>query len=166
MKLNTHKNYRVCNNCNKEKPLTRKFFKRFHIGKKELFHKTCRECEDIKFISTNWKDGKLLCKTCKEFKVENEFDITKSKNNLRHHRDDRCKKCKSEQSKYNRANRVGKSAIDRIITERWLSARDRAKKNNLEFNITKEYLYELLKIQNNKCAISGIELTFELGKVS
>lgn len=164
MKLNTYKNYRICDNCNIEKPLTRKFFKRFYIDKRELFHKTCRECEDDLFIKINWKDGKLLCKTCKEFKNENEFDINKSKNNLRHHKDDRCKKCKGYQGKFHRNNRIGKSAIDRIITERWLGARDRARKHNIEFNITKIYILEILKFQNYKCAISNIDLTYELGK--
>lgn len=35
-----------------------------------------------------------------------------------------------------------------------------AKNRYLEFNITKEYLWELFLIQNKKCAISGINLTF------
>ena len=44
---------------------------------------------------------------------------------------------------------------------RFLAARDRANKKGIPFNLTKEYLKELWDEQEGKCAISGIEMTFD-----
>lgn len=164
MQLNTYKSYKGCIECNESKPLTREFFKRFSFGGKEIFHNVCRNCSDKLYISRNWKEGKLICSICKEYKDEIEFDINKNKSILRHYRDSRCKKCKTKQGSRCRNSRTGEAAINRIITERWLGARNRAKKYNIEFDITKEYLLDLLKFQDYKCNISKIDLTFELGK--
>jgi hypothetical protein len=35
-----------------------------------------------------------------------------------------------------------------------------AKKRGLEFNLTPKYMYDLFTSQNNKCALSGLELSF------
>ena len=40
----------------------------------------------------------------------------------------------------------------------WGEIQKQAKRRDLKFNITKDYLYELWKKQDGKCAISGIEL--------
>ena len=49
-----------------------------------------------------------------------------------------------------------------LLQSRFLGAKDRAKKKNLPFTITKECLKELWDKQNGKCAISGIEMTYSL----
>lgn len=41
------------------------------------FHTTCRDCEDRIKLNTEWKDGKLLCHICGEYKEPSEFtDMT------------------------------------------------------------------------------------------
>ena len=37
------------------------------------FHTTCRDCEDRIKLNTEWKDGKLLCHICGEYKEPSEF---------------------------------------------------------------------------------------------
>ena len=72
--------------------------------------------------------------------------------------------CKAIGSSKNRINKTGEEKINRVITERWLGARERSKKKDLEFLITKEDLLNILKQQKYKCALSNMFLTFELGK--
>ena len=69
MKLNTFKNYRVCPNCGKELPLTRKYFKRLNTPQGEIgYHHICKECENAIKRNKEWKENKLLCHCCGEYK--------------------------------------------------------------------------------------------------
>jgi hypothetical protein len=42
--------------------------------------------------------------------------------------------------------------------QQWSRIKHQAKQRNIEFDITIEYVYELYEKQNNKCAISGVEI--------
>ena len=49
--------------------------------------------------------------------------------------------------------------IERLLTERFAGLRDRAIRNGLVVDFDKEYLRELWITQNQRCAISGVEMT-------
>ena len=62
-------------------------------------------------------------------------------------------------AKHKDKNHVKKKSLHGIF----ISCKSNAKRINREFNITEQYLGELLKLQNNKCAQTGIELVFGFG---
>lgn len=104
------------------------------------FHTTCRDCEDRIKLNTEWKDGKLLCHICGEYKEPSEFTYAgANKYTLRQNKECRCNSCKLEQRK---------AAIA----------------TSIPFTITKEDLLTVWKAQNGKCAISGLDMTYELGE--
>lgn len=149
--------YRTCPVCGKEYPLTRKFFRR-HSD--ETLHEVCRCCEDTEKRNAEWKGDLLLCHKCGQFLPISEF----AKHPFYHYRDGhevRCRKCRTEQGREEKKNYEGEYALLKVLQVRFLAARDRAKRKNLPFNITKEYIKELWDKQNGKCAISGIDMTFE-----
>lgn len=97
------------------------------------FHTTCRDCEDRIKLNTEWKDGKLLCHICGEYKEPSEFTYAgANKYTLRQNKECRCNSCKLEQRK---------AAI-----------------------ATYDNDVKLGKAQNGKCAISGLDMTYELGE--
>jgi len=49
-----------------------------------------------------------------------------------------------------------------ISGHKWAVMKKGALSRDLEFNITREYVWELFKKQNRKCALTGIELKFRL----
>ena len=86
----------------------------------------------------------------------------------------RCKKCTSKKNKdrYNNMSDANKAAYieynsvnykkwsrDNIFQYRFLCARNRAYKKGIEFDITPEYLAELLDRQNGCCYYSGLKFT-------
>lgn len=158
--------YAICPICGRELPLTRENFKRVKdksIGK-EKYNSICRKCEQQQKEeeqSKEWKDGKLLCHICGEYKDPSEFQ-----NHVyyayRNNKDKRCRKCKQEQNKEARSNYSEENKLYKVLQERWLSARDRAANKGIPFTITKEDLLELWKQQNGLCNISKIPMTYEL----
>lgn len=59
------------------------------------FHTTCRDCEDRIKLNTEWKDGKLLCHICGEYKEPSEFTYAgANKYTLRQNKECRCNSCK------------------------------------------------------------------------
>lgn len=155
--------YQICEHCGKDLPKNRDNFKR-HINKetgKEEYSKICRDCESIILIEENWKDGKLKCHICGEWLDPKEFD-SNPHYEYRNHKDKRCKKCKREQNKKARENYDDSTKLYKILQERWLGARDRASRKNIPFTITKEDLMELWELQEGRCAISKIPMTFEM----
>lgn len=163
-KLGEYKNFRICKTCNVTKPLSREYFKRHSGHGSNGFNYECKECNLISKISNNIKDGLIFCHSCKSFKCEEDFNTNNASHfEYRLFKERRCSKCKSKEMFASRKSKTGDDAINRTITERFLAARLRSRKHNLEFSITKKYLFELLELQNNKCAISGIALTFILG---
>ena len=149
--------YRVCSVCGKELPLTRKFFKRYHD---ESFHEMCKECEEKTKRNIEWKDGLLKCHKCGKFLPVSEF----GKSNhypYRDHYDARCRDCRTKRANERKKEYSDEYSLLKVLQNRYLAARDRAKKKLLPFDITKEYLKELWDKQNGKCAICGIPMTYE-----
>ena len=152
---------RICKKCETELPLTGVYFKRSSIHDIGRYRKICKQCELEDTIKRHRVGNNLVCMVCFEIKPPVEFSNTKT-NEHRDGKDRRCRVCRSTESTAHRSMLV--NSAERIIVERFLGARDRAKKKNLGFNLTKEYLKTLLELQNGKCALTGIELTFYLGK--
>ena len=118
---------------------------------------TCKR-QRTKFQQYN-ENGELLCYHCKKYKPIEEFDINPVRW-FRDNRDYRCKSCKKEQYLKRKAISRGKQNLDRMLLERWHGAKDRAIKQNLEFNITVDYLKYLWNNQNGKCALSNLDMTY------
>lgn len=157
MKKGVFKNYRVCPICGRNLPLTRDYFKRLVVDKKEAFHKTCKECEAKLYIEKEWKDGKLLCHMCGQYLDPSEFATHENKH--RDNKDRRCRKCRHKQTIQRRKNLDQKEQLRQILQMRFLGARDRAKRLNIPFDITKDYLQYLWDKQKGLCAISNIPMT-------
>lgn len=153
------RNYKTCPVCGKNYPHNRKFFKRH---KDETLHDICRYCEDTEKRNLEWKGELLKCHKCGEYLPVTEFGKHQSYP-LRNNHDSICRKCKNEQAIKTKQEYSGEYALYKILLVRYLGAKERSKKKNLPFNITKEYLKELWDKQKGKCAISGLDMTFEQG---
>lgn len=129
------------------------------------FHTTCRDCEDRIKLNTEWKDGKLLCHICGEYKEPSEFTYAgANKYTLRQNKECRCNSCKLEQRKAAIATYDNDVKLEKVLQARWLTAKSRAIDKSIPFTITKEDLLTVWKAQNGKCAISGLDMTYELGE--
>lgn len=129
------------------------------------FHTTCRDCEDRIKLNTEWKDGKLLCHICGEYKEPSEFTYAGAdKYTLRQNKECRCNSCKLEQRKAAIATYDNDVKLEKVLQARWLAAKSRAIDKSIPFTITKEDLLTVWKAQNSKCAISGLDMTYELGE--
>lgn len=61
-----------------------------------------------------------------------------------------------------------KNKVNGVSSDMWYkiikgSLKNRTKRNDLEINITKEYVNELFNAQNGKCKLSGVDLTLPKG---
>ena len=129
------------------------------------FHTTCRDCEARIKLNTEWKDGKLLCHICGEYKEPSEFTYAGAdKYTLRQNKECRCNSCKLEQRKAAIATYDNDVKLEKVLQARWLAAKSRAIDKSIPFTITKEDLLTVWKAQNGKCAISGLDMTYELGE--
>lgn len=90
----------------------------------------------------------VTCFQCEETFNKTVYEIEKSKSG-RHFCSRKCA------SKYATEQRYGKSVGFGYYTN---STRKRAKRQDLEFNLTPEYLKELYENQNGLCAITGIQI--------
>lgn len=160
MKLNTYKNYRVCSCCGEEFPLTRTFFKRLTVNSKEAFHKICKNCEKKLYVEKEWKDGKLLCHNCKEYKEVTCF-VKHPDMRLRDYHNTICKDCQVKRKKDIEYSKDNNKKLKQVLNQRLLGASERASKQNLSFNLTLEYLLNLWENQGGKCALSGIPMSYE-----
>lgn len=165
MKKGEYKNYRVCSVCGKSFPLTRDFFKRLVTQEKEAFHKVCKECEAKARAEREWQEGKLLCHCCGEYKNIEEFSPNGGANPIRNNRRSICRECLTKRQKEHNKELQNDTKLNKCLRWRWLGARDRSRRNkNIAFTITLEDIVTLWNKQNGKCAISGIEMTYELQK--
>lgn len=162
MKLGVYKNYRICNCCGIKFPLTREYFKRNVSHDKDCFHKKCRSCEIEERRLIEWKDGKLLCHKCKEFKPETCFTQNNSKNKTRNNRKLICRECDAKRQKNLDINLPDDKKLIKCLRFRFLGAKDRATKHNIQFNLDLDFLIDLWNKQNGLCSLSGIKMTFEL----
>lgn len=167
MKSNEYKNYKTCPVCGETLPASREYFKRMVVQGKEIFHNVCKRCEDIVKLEKEWKDGKLLCHRCGEYKNEECF-TQNSTNIIRHHRRAECKECYSSRQRDLHLNLEDNVKLEKCLRWRFLSARDRAVRQNIPFNLELQYIIDLWNFQNGICALSGLPMTFELkqGRVS
>lgn len=155
--------YAVCNCCGINLPRTRQNFRRTvnkETGKEE-YHLICKNCEDEKEYNKHWDGDKLKCLICGESKFPDEFD-KHSYYAIRGHRDGRCKECKRKQNLEARANYSNDRKLYTVLQARVLNAKERAKRKNIPCTITKEFIMDLWKKQEGKCAISKIPMTCEL----
>ena len=155
--------YKTCECCGKELPANRTFFKRRknkETGKEQLTD-ICRECEQKLIFQNNWKEGKLKCHKCGQYKDPKEFDQSQSYE-IRGYKDYRCKECKSSTNKLLRTNYSDLDKLEKVLQDRWHNAKSRAESKNLPFTITKEFLKTLWENQSSLCAISKIPMTYEI----
>lgn len=163
MKSNEYKNYRICSCCGTSLPLSRKFFKRNNEDNgSTTFHETCRECEDRKMQEHEWKDGKLLCHCCGEYKDVNEFSAKGSKSRVRNGRRYICKQCGTIRQKKHNRSLPDEQKLAKCLRSRWLGAQDRSKRDGIDFSLSLEDIHKLWDEQNGTCSLSGIKMTYEL----
>jgi len=87
-----------------------------------------------------------VCKVCFDDNPINFYGFTRNK----------CKECCKLASKERQSiNGGNKNYYKNIIRIRFLTAQRRAKVSNMEFDLTIDFLNELLKSQNNRCFYSG-----------
>lgn len=162
------KKYQVCESCKQNLWRNVQYFRRIRIPGtyKETYSTMCRNCEAKDSYNRNWKGDKLICHCCKEAKPIEEFDIS-TNNIIRRGRDNRCKKCKNQQARERKNHYSEDQKLYKLLQERFYAARDRAKKKNLQFDLTLKFLLELWDKQNGLCAISGIPMTctFNQGRI-
>lgn len=87
-----------------------------------------------------------------------------NKYTLRQNKECRCNSCKLEQRKAAIATYDNDVKLEKVLQVRWLAAKSRAIDKSIPFTITKEDLLTVWKAQNGKCAISGLDMTYELGE--
>ena len=154
---------KVCSTCKRNLPMTDEYFGK-HNATSDGFRNECKECRNQKLVH-HWNQDKtkLKCLVCKEYKELDNFDTNKN-NAHRAYKDRRCKSCKAKAAKTRKLQRYNKDPLRRIMVERVSGAKERAKKKNTYCDITLEDVQFLWKQQEGKCAISGLPMTYEMGK--
>ena len=110
------------------------------------------------------EDGTYLywCPKCKRYLSRDHFCSSKS-NKFRDGLNGYCKKCQQERELIYRTTLDSETGLQFKLKHCLYSARSRAKKLKLEFNLTYEYIKYLYETQKGLCAISGIPMTKEYG---
>lgn len=161
--------YFTCSCCGKSLQENRNNFVWFkNADENGNWHRTtCRNCEQEILYKENVKeiDGLKLykCFICGEWLPRESFHQHGDNNNSYKYRDGldkRCCSCKLKQNKQSRTNYSNEKRLLKLLQERWLGARDRAKNKNITFDITKEDLKNLWDKQQGLCAISKIPMTY------
>jgi hypothetical protein len=101
------------------------------------------------------------------------FKLCQNKKKQQHRRDniDHYRNLEKKERKRNYSNRKNNtlaqaktryysSDLKYITALMFQNARVRARTSNLEFNIDKEFLIELFKLQNNRCALTGLPFKY------
>lgn len=153
---------KVCTVCNKELPNNREFFKRY-VDKngKECLKDICKQCSHEQKLNEEWKNGLLKCHKCGQYKDVEEFDI-KGDSKIRQYKDTRCKQCKAKLGKLRISNYSDEKKLHHILLSRLLSAKKRAAKKNIEFDITLEDLVNMYNKQKGLCVITGLKMTYDV----
>ena len=86
-----------------------------------------------------------VCRTCNIAKLDEDFYPNYTSGGRKR----QCKSCHNFQRRYN------------LISNMVSNAKQRAKRNNLEFDIDQEFIIELKSKQGNLCALSGWELDWD-----
>lgn len=162
MKLNEYKNYRTCLCCGETLPLTRYNFRRLVTQGKEAFHMKCKSCEDKERYEREWKNGRLLCHECGEYLEPDDFSPNGGSNPVRNNRRNICRSCYTERQKRNNKSLPDDKKLAKCLRCRWLGARDRSKRDGIDFSLTLDDINDLWVAQDGTCALSGIKMTYEL----
>ena len=156
------KQCKICPTCGKELPETRQHFRSNRIHGKEVFHVSCRQCEDIVRNMPEWNNGLLLCHRCHQYKPEETFTPNNTHNEERHNRRHICNECNTQRQREHDKALDDNRKLDKCLRYRYLGARERAIRNGIPFDITLDFLHQLWDKQNGLCALSGVPMTFEL----
>lgn len=159
--------YQTCTCCNKSLPKTIEYFKKYsHKTEDGLnYHTICRDCEYQIDYNKEWKDGKLLCHICGNYYPPEYFHVAGgNKYTIRDGRDKRCPECKKQQNKQARINYSKQDRLNKVLQERWHSAKERAANKGIPFTITQQDLQDLWTQQQGLCNVSKIPMTFEVDK--
>lgn len=136
---------RICWKCKNEQPLTNDYFSKDKTDKFN-FQKCCKECQN---------------KTADKYRDEHP-EYFKNKGKERYKKEEN----KERYQKYRTQNILRASNYSRTVSGKLkqllTSARGRAKKYNLDFEIDFEFMYGLFKKQNCKCLLTNIDFTFNL----
>lgn len=118
------------------------------------------------FIPKNliWKNGLLFCTQCEKYLDENCFSASASNNKNRNYRRTICRDCYNKNHHDVVNNYADSQKLKKCLQFRFLGARDRAKKNNLYFDITLNFILDLWDKQKGLCSLCGLPMTFELLK--
>lgn len=157
------KQYQKCDVCGKVLPRDRNYFVRYTNNPDGLiYHTACKDCELQMKMNKEWKDGKLLCHKCGQYKDPECFNKKSDEDNIRMGKDTRCNECKRKQQYECDRKASPQEKLRKTLQHRWLGAKDRAQKKGIPFSITKEDLKNLWDKQKGKCALSGLPMTYEL----
>ena len=116
----------------------------------------CKGIENI--LIDNDKVDIKMCNKCKQIKSVNNF-YNRTLRSGRSVKRNTCKEC--ECSRVNESRRYGEGFIDNLVNSCRSSAKRRGikgRKRCEEFDISTEYVKELIVRQNNKCAVSGVNM--------
>lgn len=165
-----------CTCCGKEYPEhTKKYFMQHIVAGKYLLSSICKECKKNRRYDREYSSDKtkLLCHKCMQYKSISEFHIdSRPKDKLenegqyrilyRNGRKSFCKDCAKKVERERYIRRDDKNKLYKYLQSKWLGARDRAKRKELEFTITKDDIINKYNEQKGKCALTGIDMTFEM----
>lgn len=120
----------------------------------------CSTCRNQR-LNAHWKDGKLKCFGCGEYKP---LDGFKTDSNKKHRagKDIRCKACRKVSDVKRQKYRYQQEPLRRLLVERLAGAKDRSKRHSLEVDITLDDLFGLWESQQGKCALSGVPMTYAM----
>jgi hypothetical protein len=103
----------------------------------------------------------LICYNCNKYLPLDCFDTNKTAW-FREYKDRRCKDCKNKQYLNRKLLDHNRISLNRILLSRWHGLKDRANKNGYKVTFDWKYLKDLWDAQEGKCAISGINMTYEM----
>ena len=150
--------YKTCKVCGQNLPNTREYFRRVVTCGKDVLTDTCKTCYCKQKRDKEWKDGKLLCHICGDY-FDPDMFLSSCSWKYRDYKDYRCRTCRNAQEKQRRCNLNENESLRQLLQMRYFGAKERSKKYNIPFNITKDYLLQLWEEQNGLCAISNIPMT-------
>ncbi len=103
-------------------------------------------------------ENNLFCIKCKSYKKEEEFYNRNDYENLkyRNFKSTICKKCQTVKNKI--VTDRYRETVDGTLRENLRRAKNSCKKRQLEYNIDLNYIRNLYKSQDGKCALSGVAL--------
>lgn len=165
--INYITNTQICKDCKKELPLTPEYFWRRN-DKLSGYDRRCKECHGKWELTKIYKSQRLLdnniwvCSSCgRELELTkiNFYKRTDSPTGFAY----RCKNCVGKDpSRYDRKS--DSENLKQYLKETLNGIKQRARKKNLNCDLTLEFLLDLYHKQNELCAISGLKMTHALCK--